>query len=203
MLAFRSARFPASPSEPDVRVTAHPALDDPQEQSCWDAFKRRDRVSCVRGLPPRWNARSTVAISFHRHAVGSKQLDPVFADLPVPQFSPLHPLPGRPLVLLPEPARHPPPGEVVQVGEGAFAGCMAKVIRPSTEEWVQPVEKLRQGERGGGMARERLHPAFNGLEGLTTGEGLHHPLAVARLPLDVEAEEVESIIDVRDQRLRG
>ena len=92
---------------------------------------------------------------------------------------------------------------MVQVAEGAFAGRMTEVARPATQQRIDVVEELGQGEGDSVVARKRLHSAFDGFEGLTAGEGVHHPFAVTRLPLDAKAEEIESLIDVRDQRLRG
>src|SRR5260370_521088 len=109
--------------------------------------------------------------------------------MPSPQ-----PLPRNPPVLLPQPPHHPPPGQMVQVRKGGFAGRMWEVVRPAAQKRIELIQQLAQGERRA-LARERLGPPLNGCERLGARPGVNLPVAPAGLPLDAEAQEVEAVIN--------
>src|SRR3954447_19690145 len=123
-----------------------------------------------RGRPRRGDTVPTVAISGHRALVGPRQPGAFAAGPVVPPAPPPDLFPGQPRVLLAQPADHPPPQVVAQVGEAAAARGVAVVVGPSAQDGVEHVDQSVEREVERAAVCQRLDAVHDRTQRWPAGE---------------------------------
>ena len=117
--AFSRVGFRRPPSEPDVRIPAHPAL-----HPCYAVAFAASGTG---------DAGSPVAVAGHGDPAGSEELDSVVPDAPPGQEPAVDGVLVQAGVALVEPAEYSPEGEVVNVAERALGDPVLEIGAPASE----------------------------------------------------------------------
>ena len=99
-----------------------------------------------RPAPRRQDRRSAIAVTGHRHCSTVEQgQSVVLGPPPVGQVVPSQPPSVGTAMLAAQPADHPQPGELVQVGEGVLGHAVAEVVGPAPQHPVQAAQEAGEG----------------------------------------------------------
>lgn len=126
--AFSRVGFRRPPSEPDVRIPAHPAL-----HPCYAVAFAASGTG---------DAGSPVAVAGHGDPAGSEELDSVVPDAPPGQEPAVDGVLVQAGVALVEPAEYSPEGEVVDVAERALGDPVLEIGAPASDRRVESAQEV-------------------------------------------------------------